>query len=76
MPFLATCIFSRENRISSAIVSFTQGELAQLGERVTGSHEVRGSNPLFSTMITPQATQWPACYGRAVRRCISSGWMD
>ena len=25
------------------------GELAQLGERVTGSHEVRGSNPLFST---------------------------
>ena len=29
----------------------THGELAQLGERVTGSHEVRGSNPLFSTMI-------------------------
>ena len=27
----------------------TKGELAQLGERVTGSHEVRGSNPLFST---------------------------
>ena len=25
------------------------GELAQLGERVTGSHEVRGSNPLIST---------------------------
>ena len=28
----------------------THGELAQLGERVTGSHEVRGSNPLFSTI--------------------------
>ena len=27
----------------------THGELAQLGERMTGSHEVRGSNPLFST---------------------------
>ena len=26
------------------------GELAQLGERMAGSHEVRGSNPLFSTM--------------------------
>ena len=28
----------------------TSGDIAQLGERVTGSHEVRGSNPLISTM--------------------------
>ena len=28
----------------------THGDIAQLGERVTGSHEVRGSNPLISTM--------------------------
>ena len=27
----------------------SHGELAQLGERMTGSHEVRGSIPLFST---------------------------
>ena len=27
----------------------SDGELAQLGERMTGSHEVRGSIPLFST---------------------------
>ena len=25
------------------------GDIAQLGERMTGSHEVRGSNPLIST---------------------------
>ncbi len=27
------------------------GAVAQVGERVTGSHEVRGSNPLSSTCI-------------------------
>ena len=27
------------------------GELAQLGERMAGSHEVTGSNPVFSTII-------------------------
>ena len=29
----------------------TSGDIAQLGERVTGSHEVRGSNPLISTKM-------------------------
>jgi PD-(D/E)XK endonuclease len=29
------------------------GAVAQLGERVTGSHEVRGSSPLSSTRLTP-----------------------
>ena len=28
------------------------GDIAQLGERMTGSHEVRGSNPLISTIKT------------------------
>ena len=32
-----------------SIFRTTFGELAQLGERMTGSHEVRGSIPLFST---------------------------
>lgn len=27
------------------------GELAQLGERLAGSQKVRGSSPLFSTII-------------------------
>ena len=34
----------------------SHGELAQLGERMTGSHEVRGSIPLFSTRISEAAT--------------------
>jgi prevent-host-death family protein len=29
------------------------GAVAQLGERVAGSHEVRGSSPLSSTSVTP-----------------------
>ena len=44
--------FSLDARVQSGILipAPTHGELAQLGERMTGSHEVRGSNPLFSTM--------------------------
>lgn len=30
-------------------IRYLYGELAQLGERMAGSHEVRGSSPLFST---------------------------
>ncbi len=30
---------------------FSYGGLAQLGERLTGSQEVRGSSPLFSTIL-------------------------
>ena len=37
------------NGLAIVLLAPTHGELAQLGERVTGSHEVRGSNPLFST---------------------------
>lgn len=38
------------------------GELAQLGERMTGSHEVRGSIPLFSTKCSrPGIYPWPFC---------------
>ena len=33
------------------LIASSNGELAQLGERMTGSHEVRGSIPLFSTMM-------------------------
>ena len=40
---------SRKTELLFAIVFSTFGELAQLGERMTGSHEVRGSIPLFST---------------------------
>ncbi len=39
------------------------GAVAQLGERVTGSHEVRGSIPLGSTKHTrsiPRARDWRA----------------
>ena len=41
------------------------GAVAQLGERMTGSHEVRGSIPLGSTnsmnSLGPPLT-WPFCY--------------
>ena len=39
-------------RLCSGIVTTapTHGDIAQLGERMTGSHEVRGSIPLISTM--------------------------
>ena len=31
----------------------TDGPVAQLGARVNGIHEVRGSNPLWSTILPP-----------------------
>ena len=34
---------------------FFFGGIAQLGERLTGSQEVRGSSPLISTMIITKA---------------------
>lgn len=34
------------------------GALAQLGERIAGSDEVRGSIPLGSTILTTLAVQW------------------
>ena len=37
------------NYFFSKILCFMNGALAQLGERLTGSQEVRGSTPLIST---------------------------
>src|SRR5262245_42029444 len=43
------------------------GPVAQLGARMTGSHEVRGSNPLRSTLISllygHPPLRWPFCLG-------------
>ena len=33
------------------IINSLDGAVAQLGERMTGSHEVRGSIPLSSTIV-------------------------
>ena len=38
------------NRRSANMVKHVFGALAQLGERMAGSHEVRGSIPLCSTI--------------------------
>ncbi len=35
------------------ILHYPHGPVAQLGERVNGIHEVRGSNPLGSTNVGP-----------------------
>ena len=51
----------------------THGELAQLGERVTGSHEVRGSNPLFSTTVPAAAASVAAFFVRAYGATVSAG---
>ena len=37
-------------------LSFRHGAIAQLGERVNRTHEVRGSNPLSSTRVRPSKT--------------------
>ena len=46
------------------VFSKTHGDIAQLGERMTGSHEVRGSNPLISTK-NHQGPQGPFSFPRA-----------
>ena len=43
------------NLESSPIVSPRHGGVAQLGERLTGSQEVRGSIPLVSTIVNAKA---------------------
>ena len=40
------------NRRSANMVKHVFGALAQLGERMAGSHEVRGSIPLCSTKFS------------------------
>ena len=51
------------------------GAVAQLGERVTGSHEVRGSSPLSST-DSPPATQPAVTVGSNAFRDKLGYWMD
>ena len=51
----------------------THGELAQLGERMTGSHEVRGSIPLFSTRNKRAAASVVAFLLRAYGATVSAG---
>ena len=49
------------HRRSANMVKHVFGALAQLGERMAGSHEVRGSIPLCSTIKTAgQTLVWPA----------------
>ena len=52
--FVSSCKFAKLGLASASdfrivINALAHGDIAQLGERVTGSHEVRGSNPLIST---------------------------
>jgi prevent-host-death family protein len=49
------------------------GAVAQLGERVTGSHEVRGSSPLSSTPLTPTE---PTTVGVNAFRDKLGQWID
>ena len=50
---------------SSPIVSPRHGGVAQLGERLTGSQEVRGSIPLVSTIVNAKAFGIPKAFFHA-----------
>ena len=50
------------NLESSPIVSLCHGGVAQLGERLTGSQEVRGSIPLVSTIVNAKAFGIPEAF--------------
>ena len=52
-------------RKSSPIVSPRHGGVAQLGERLTGSQEVRGSIPLVSTIVNAKAFVIPKAFFHA-----------
>ena len=49
--------------ISSIILNVLNGGVAQLGERLNGIQEVRGSIPLVSTIVNnrPQIITYDAC---------------
>ena len=53
------------NRRSSPIVLPRHGGVAQLGERLTGSQEVRGSIPLVSTIVNAKAFGIPKAFFHA-----------
>ena len=42
--------------------TFSHGGVAQLGERLTGSQEVRGSIPLVSTIVNAKAFGKPEAF--------------
>ncbi len=52
-------------RKHSPIVSPRHGGVAQLGERLTGSQEVRGSIPLVSTIVNAKAFEIPKAFFHA-----------
>ena len=48
------------------------GAVAQLGERMTGSHEVRGSIPLGSTIFFSHLKHWKnRCRNASMSRCLT-----
>ena len=51
--YFRKCVCVCLQRCKSLVVLHivVSGELAQLGERMAGSHEVTGSNPVFSTIF-------------------------
>ena len=51
----AFMIYNRLHGERSASRHKKYGELAQLGARMTGSHEVTGSTPVFSTSLNMKA---------------------
>ena len=58
---------------TSPIVSPRHGGVAQLGERLTGSQEVRGSIPLVSTIVNVKAFGIPkASFYADISRRINS----
>ncbi len=56
---------SLHQRKTSPIVSPRHGGVAQLGERLTGSQEVRGSIPLVSTIVNAKAFGIPKAFFHA-----------
>ena len=56
---------SLHNKKHSPIVSPRHGGVAQLGERLTGSQEVRGSIPLVSTIVNSKAFGIPKAFFHA-----------
>ena len=56
-------------RKTSPIVLSRHGGVAQLGERLTGSQEVRGSIPLVSTIVDAKAFGIPKAFFHAKTPC-------
>ena len=62
---------SLHQRKSSLIVLLRHGGVAQLGERLTGSQEVRGSIPLVSTIVNAKAFGIPKAFFHAKIPCAA-----